>query len=263
MRNAILNILTKSHDMVIIYFMDIFIDLQQDFMKIIMYEIAKLRKMGFNFENYNSWKKNKGSDYKKFQTEQLMAYANLMERIPKQIPRNVFRCKTFYCEKKYEIYLKELEEKIKSGSLLLPYLSRKIVNPLFCDELLFDFGIVHFHLGNKRSKKNKIFIEGMNKILYAFIDRENCYFIEINNHNKFSDINLLKNLNNSFPNLLEKWKIKDMKPTTPITSEDRIKLRSKHVNTLLEIDGNYYVSPGWGMSLMGTSPLANLNMART
>jgi len=240
---------------------EIKIDLHKDFISLIMKQIPILRKMGFNFQTYKSWQKENGNNYTKFETEQLMSYANLMQKIPPQIPRKIFRCDDFICPSNYRTKLNILEQKIKQGDMLLPYLSRKIVNPLYCDEMLYDFGIIHFHFGEEVNKKNKIFIEGSKEILYAFIDNDECYFIEINDHNQFNNISLLKKLKNSFPNVLDKWRLNNVIPVTSISNEDRIKLRKKHVNTMIELDGEYFVSPGWGMSTAGTSPIANLNLA--
>jgi hypothetical protein len=96
-------------------------------------------------------------------------------------------------------------------------------------------------------------------LVYALIDYDSCYFIQIDNHNKWDDISLLSRLKRDFPKVLNKWKING-EPINKLTKTEREKLIKNCINTYIEIDGEFYMSPGMGMNTVGTSSLAVMQM---
>jgi hypothetical protein len=186
-------------------------------------------------------------------------YFNLSYKIPVKIPRKIIKCTGFVCPKKLEAGLNLLENKITRGEDLLPHLSREIFDPTYRNFMLYDFGIIHFHLGIKPSKENKLLLESTNELVYALIDYDICYFIKIDNHDKWDDIGILSLLKKDFPKVLDRWKIEG-KPIHKITMEERKLLIKSCINTFFEIDGEYYMSLGMGMNTAGTSSLAVMNM---
>ena len=258
--------------------MEINADFYSDFIKLNLEIINDLEDQGFQFEKYEDWKKRKGesvinilskkkSDMQEndlidaYKHDLVFYFANLMERIPDYIPRKIHKCKSFTCPDKYQKGLDSLENVIRNGGDLIPYLSRQIVDARKNDRMLFVLGIIHFHLGIKQINNKSLFVEGTDDILYAFIYEQDCYFIKIDKHGHWVDTELLRLLHNDFPKVLTPWKLKDVSPGQ-LSDNDRKKLWNKNVITLIEINNEVYAPPGWGTSVMGTSITARINYDR-
>ena len=199
--------------------------------------------------------------YIKYRKDIVYHYYQLLNKIPTRISRKIYKCTYFFCPPELVDGLKNLEEKIINGDDLLPYLSRQIIDPTYRDHMLYDFGIVHFHLGTKLSKDNPLLLKSTDELVYALIDNNLCYFITIDHHKKWNCVNLLSTLKKDFPQVLDKWKIKG-EPIYKIKNNEREILIKNGINTWLEIDGEYYMSPGMGVNTAGTSMLAVMNMNR-
>jgi hypothetical protein len=249
-----------------------------DFYKLNLEVIASLKQQGFLFEEYSEWKKRKGNNItsiisqKKstieetdltsaYEKDLVLSFANWLERIPDPIPRKIYKCKHFSCPPQYRAGLTLLEKDIINGENLLPYLSRQVIDPKKNDRMLFNLGIIHFHLGLMPAEKNKKFVKGGNDILYGFINDQSCYFIAIDKHGRWDDEKLLEMLNNDFPEVLKPWKLNDISPAR-FSDADKTVLRSKNVNFLVTINNEAYAPPGWGTSTMGTSMHAQFNLFR-
>lgn len=128
--------------------LDIKIDLKQNFYDFIKREVEHLKESGFEFP-----------DNKKDDGYKIAEYFNLLERIPEQVPRKIYKCSSFKCPKKYQEALSILEDDIISGNSLFKYLSTNIFKASYSDGMQFDFGITHFHLGIKPHKKFSELVE--------------------------------------------------------------------------------------------------------
>jgi len=258
--------------------MEITADFYSDFIELNLEEIDDLKNRGFKFEEYEKWRKRKEKSVTNIisseksdiqETELISAYeydlvldfSNFLKRIPEPVRRTIHKCKDFTCPDIYQEGLDLLEKVIKTGGNLFPYLSRQIIDASKNDKMLFILGIVHFHLGTKQIKKNPLLIEGTEDILYAFIYKKNCYFIKIDKHGHWDDIELLRLLHRDFPKVLKPWKLKGVSPGQS-SDNDRKNLWDKNVTTLIEIDNEAYAPPGWGISVMGTSINARFNFDR-
>jgi len=250
------------------------LDLEKEFERFIFNEINNAKKMGFSFEDYNNWKKKeklkikenikqliklkvdhkdnidrlKEDNLKKaYERHLIYTYANLRERLIPQKPRKILYVNGFQRIPEYEEGLIFLEDKIKSGKDLLPHMSRNIFDTSSKDGLLYDFNIQHLHLGLKPSPKNPQLIEGRKKILYCVFDDENAYFLVIDNHGRWGDIELIRLIKNNFPHLIEPFEMNVQKLSNHFTEVQRVKLRKAGINTPIEVDGKCYMSPGWGV----------------
>jgi len=258
--------------------MEINIDLYSDFIKLNMEYLSNLRKQGFKFEKYAEWKERKGNSItnilsinnpnvqesdliKSYEEDMVYAIANWHERIPESIPRKIYKCSDFLCPDHYKSGLALLEKGIKNGYDIFPFLSRQIYEINKSDKMMFILGVVHFHLGTKQDEKKTLLVEGTDDILYAFIQKNNCYFITIDKHGRWYDEELLRKLNVDFPEVLKPWKLNGV--TIPSFSEkDRENLHDKNVMSLISINNEAYVPPGWGVSTAGTSINARFNLTR-
>jgi hypothetical protein len=267
---------------------EIISNFHDDFIEIILKRVEYLKKLGFKFLEYDVWKKketkqllknieqkeSRGEDasleksmfeenlsYSKYCKDIVYHYYQLSYKIPIKIPRNIYKCTSFFCPPKLEDGLKILEKKIIKGDDLLPHLSRQIFDPTYRDHMLYDFGIVHFHLGTKSLKDNPLLLKRTDELVYALINNDSCYFIKIDHHKKWDCVSLLSTLKKDFPHILDIWKI-DCVPINKINNNERGILIKNGINTYLEIDGEYYMSPGMGVNTAGTSSLAVMNMNR-
>ena len=137
--------------------------------------------------------------FSEYRQDMVHHYFNLSHKIPVRVPRKIYKYTGFVCPEKLKCGYKLLWDKIRKDDDLLPNLSRQIFDPTYRDYMLYDFGIVHFHLGIKPSKENPLLIESTNEVVYALIDCDICYFIRIDEHNKWDDISLLEKLKKISP----------------------------------------------------------------
>ena len=125
------------------------------------------------------------------------------------------------------------------------------------DGLLFDWGIQHLHLGEKLVAPG--YVERTGNVLFAIFKPNDVYFVDIRDHEGWSDKALLDTVNRNWPELLSCYKIDGKSEYNP-TNTDITQLRKKGVNAMIELaDGNSYISMCGGITTAGTS----MNAART
>ena len=244
--------------------MKINLDLVKDFEKCVLADIEEFRRQGFKFLAFDEWKIGKASKdicEDNFKRYLIYSYANLRERMIDARPRRILYANNFERLSDYEEGLKFLENKIITGDDLIPHLSRQIFNPREQDGMLFDFGIYHLHLGTTPDTKHPYLIQGREKILYCLFDNDFAYFLVIDNHGRWSDLDLLRIIRDSFPEKLETWEVQGVVGLTyNPTADERQLLRKSGVSTPIELDGKVYFSPGGGINTAGTSVTAVMTM---
>ena len=197
---------------------------------------------------------------KAYEKHLIYTYGNLRERLISIKPRKIQYVKNFQRLPDYEEGLVFLENKILSGLDLLPHMSRQIFDTSSKDGLLYDFGIQHLHLGLVPDLKHKNMIEGRKKVLYCIVDNDFIYFLVIDDHGRWGDIELIRLIKNNFPHLIKPFELNVNKLTSQLSEKERVKLRKNGINTPIEIDGKCYMSPGWGVNTIGTSSNAVFKM---
>lgn len=246
--------------------MKINLDLVRDFENVVLADIEEFKKLGFKFLEFEEWKTDReGKDIseKKFKGDLIYTYANLRQRMINAKPREILYASNFERLPDYDDGLKFLENKIITGDNLIPHLSRQIFKPREQDGMLFDFGIYHLHLGTTPDAKYPYLIQGREKILYCLFDDEYAYFLTIDSHGRWNDLDLLRIVRDSFPKKLESWELKDAVGLTfNPTEEERLSLRKSGVNMPIELDGKFYISLGGGFTTAKTSALAVMEMNR-
>lgn len=144
----------------------------------------------------------------------------------------------------YEILKQELE----SGVNLLPRLSRKSKDLDYHDYMFDDWGIIHFHLGDSADANHPGMVQGTEKIAYVYLApyEDIAYVIAINKHGHWCDVELLKKLDNDYPEALSAWCIKGVEDiSVNAAGSDRAILRSSHINACTKINDKVLMSP-WG-----------------
>lgn len=185
-------------------------------------------------------------------------YFNLQKKTIKARKRNVLFSKEFVCPPQVQAGLNLLVNKFKNGENVIPHLSKKALNPLMFDELLYDWGIYHFHLGIVTS--NTGHIERTGPVLFARIDDNNVYCINIYLHGKnvlppWYRQDMIRIIHRNWPEIIKCWRISDAVSANPkLTDQEYKQIRQNHLNTLIEVEkGVVYFSPGQGMTSSGHS----------
>ena len=103
------------------------------------------------------------------------------------------------------------EMKIEKGESVNPHLNSATKKDQL-DGLLYDWGIHHLHLGETFSAPG--YVERTGPVLFAIFRKDDVYFIDIRNHEGWSDKNLLEIVNRNWPELLSIYKMEGVMPET-------------------------------------------------
>lgn len=150
----------------------------------------------------------------------------------------------------------ELKVKFQKGDDVNPHLSRWILNSDKPDPLLNDWGLHHIHLDNEKENESGYFFKRADFLLFVLVGESEVYFIDIvrhNTNNVFSRKDLLRIINNNWPEILEPHVMRITGSGSTYSDKDIDELRKAGINTVIEIDGKCILSPGGGISLVGTN----------
>ncbi len=180
-------------------------------------------------------------------------YYSLEKRLISKTPRQIFKSVNFSCSENLQEGLELLEEKIKNGDDLKPYLSRKLKRLEDNDGLLFDWGIYHLHLGTVMESDG--FIKRTGPLLHARFDGGSAYFIDIFNHGAWTKQAMLKTIHDNWPDSIKQFRLQGVLGVEKKFEDSDIHhLRNASVNTLIEIEpGVVYMGSGWGFAASGDS----------
>lgn len=126
------------------------------------------------------------------------------------------------------------------------------------DGLLWDFGMHHFHLSKKPGKSG--FFKRSGFLLFAVVDQEDVYFVDVRRHPKRRDPNdfgwvqqdLLKIVQLNWPELVEPSTLRGVKGDV-ITDKQKKELRRKNINFCVGFDGQAIAPIGGGIAADGSS----------
>lgn len=256
--------------------LEISVNLYPDWIKLVLKEISALKKLGFKFEEYDSWKTRKITEYQaqkqkietdggdsnlvlnlmeeaslksQYESDQIHTYIDFEYRKISSVPREIKYAKNFHCPPAYEKALKKVEQEIRTGASLFPRLSRQIFDAGQQDGMLFDWGINHLHLGMIPDTKNPTLIKGTKEILYLIATETTAYLLAVADHGLWADEDLLRIVKDSFPELLEPFQIKLSFLAEPnVPEEQHLALRKNGMNITIERDGKYYSPLGGGIN---------------
>lgn len=175
-------------------------------------------------------------------------FYNVIDRIPRRNARVVEECQGIVVPSELQTGYEMLKSELKKGDDLLPRMSRQSKDLDYHDGMLDDWGVCHFHLGVRGDLKHNGLIEGTGKIAYVYFApyEDVAYVVDVADHGKWGDVDVLERLLASFPEALAAW---EMKGFTAISFNaqglDRVSLRKAFVNSATEVKGRVYCSP-WG-----------------
>lgn len=176
-----------------------------------------------------------------------------------QTPYKILKSNEFNCPPEYQKGLSNLEEVLKNGGDISPYLS-KDVEKLKNDLMFNDWGVLHLHLGEELESNNK-YIKRTGPLLFLYFKGENVYFINIFQHQDWTKKEVLQIMYSNWPVLIQPYimKIDGFQGLHPEYTEDQhLELRKAGVTVMLElIDENGEKFPiiltGMGITTSGDS----------
>ena len=214
-------------------------------------------------EMVHSWMKEHGVQSDKDGEDLWYDFFNLQKKSVSPQKRIVHYSKEFACPSEVELGLKLLVQKFENGNDVSLHLSKDATSPSEFDGLLYDWGIYHFHLGETIDHQTGR-IERTGPVLFAKIDNENVYCINVYSHGKnvqqpWAKQDLLKIIHNNWPQTIAKWKLPDGIELCPesiaLPSDSQYAfLRRSGISTAIFVDkGIAYISPGGGYMSTGHS----------
>lgn len=151
--------------------------------------------------------------------------------------------------------LERFNQKAREGKSLVPHLSRKIPDPDYVDDLLVDWNVTHFHLGEEL--RDDGLIEGTDEVLFAVLDPANgiMYQLDVHGHDEgraWSRQELVNIMERNWPELIQDHELKGIEGG--YTDEEVRQWRELGVNPGVQTDsGAGYASMGGGLTAAGTS----------
>ena len=202
----------------------------------------------------------------------LCAYYKAQRRIVSTIPRVIHKASTFSVPTEHAAALNTIEQRIRNGESIVPYLHRTIKCLDYDDLLLNDWGIHHLHLGTKTCSDG--FVDRTGPLLYVcfgdtidvYSSTENTksYFIGILDHQSFIAQILIEIIYDNWPDILRPFQLNGVGVDGRLSDADIKKLRNGGVNYFLETkDGNLLSPPGGGITTARTGNIDTMRAIRS
>lgn len=195
---------------------------------------------------------------RKSKNDVIMDYCRLNIRLIDKKPRRILKAKGIKCPPDYEKKLDYLEECIVHGENLIPFMSKNIQYLTREDMLLYDWGIYHFHISDEK-EENSFFMKRSDYLLMTYIEGDFIYFLDIVPHSStdiviWSDTKYLDIIRENWPNLMDKYVIKDCVPVESYNDTEISKIRKRGALIISKWDNrNALFSPGGGYASDRTS----------
>ncbi|HHH9561161.1 TPA: hypothetical protein ACP321_005336 [Pseudomonas aeruginosa] len=170
-------------------------------------------------------------------------------------PRTIKLADNFSYDKKHSDGWTEIKNKIEQGKDLSPYLSLGIEIAARQDDLLFEWGVHHLHLGTRPHSKKTNFVERTGPLLFGHFTQDTFYAIGIYSHEDWCNTTIIESLAKNWPEKLSNYKAAGItKPAQIYTEEDRKTMRKRGANILTTLpDGTTLWPIGGGYNVKGIS----------
>lgn len=197
----------------------------------------------------------------------LRSYFNLKHKIISQSPRKVLWGDSLI-EKaerlKVERVLNIIARKFEIGEDVNPFLSKGIFKLDDHDYLLNDWGMHHLHLNDKKNTTVDYFNQRSDLLLFAHVEIDKVYFIDIRPHNEsyvFAQRDLLRSVRDNWPDLNRKFLVKEeeMEVFPKFDEKDIAIMRKKGYMFFTQVDKHAYM-PDSGSTCSGFSLKASMEM---
>jgi hypothetical protein len=144
-----------------------------------------------------------------------------------------------------------LQQKVRTGGDLNPQLSSRYASLMNRDGLFAEWGVHHFHLGTVRLAKNPAYIERTGPLVYALIDDDAFYAINVYGHDDFEESDVLETLHQNWPERIARYRVNGV--TGGVwTKSLRRTLRKGNTNVCVTVaDGTVYMPVSGGVTVSG------------
>lgn len=211
----------------------------------------------------SQWMLKRGVSCKCREEDVIYQYLNWRKKRVPPRARAVLFSRQFHCPEYLRDGLALLTGKLERGEDVNAHLSRRSLSPAEPDELLYDWGIYHFHLGTEPEKDGR-FIKRTGHILFARVEDRAVYCINTYPHGRGAPVppwcrqEMLAILDENWPETLQKYKLLGCTPLypggRPPTDSEYALLRAGHITTPAAADhGVCCMPPGGGMMASGHS----------
>ena len=170
------------------------IDLRRDLVEIYR---AELDRLGYDVRDISG------------DEELLRAYFGVCRRLVFPQPRQILKSKSFSCSPKYHDALAQIEQIVREGGDLSPYLSKKIRDLEYNDDLLNDWGIHHLHLG--ASIEQDGFVGRTGPLLHCRFEEKYAYLIDVLPHGSWTKQKLIQAMHENWPDSLAQFRARGVK----------------------------------------------------
>lgn len=172
----------------------------------------------------------------------IAAYCSMLGRRVPQAKRRVHLSTSLSIPDEVTTGFELLVRKFENGEDVNPHLNKFSAKLDKNDQLLYDWGINHFHLGTALEPSG--FIQRSGPIAYAIVKENDVYIITVAEHGHWSDKDLLEIVDANWPALIAVWKIEGEWDVN-FSSEEIGKLRKCGITSGIKLaNGNSYISPG-------------------
>ena len=179
-------------------------------------------------------------------------YANVRRRVA-ALQYKVLEAAGLTCPADLATGYSQLKAELENGYDVTSRLSRKMPNATFEDRMLNDWGIVHFHLGERDAHGG---VPGTKIVLFALVRDETVYAIGFFDHKSWSNIEVLEIVDRNWPALTKHVRVQGI-AEFELCDEDRAKLRAAGANMLNTVNGQVLAPLGGGYTMAGTSMAAH------
>ena len=230
-------------------------DFGEDYKQFILLSIKKYFNINLEDDKYSYLKDLELQDL-------YFQYLSNSKRIPPAKPRKVYLSKELINSDLYNTYKDKVDnitELLKSGQSIKPYLNRDVKH-IFkknCpkDFLLNDWDLYHLHLGELKPNAN--FCDRTKYVLFCRITNNDVYLIQILDHTEDSSFACRQLLTIIRDNWIEQYNVYKLNGVLGMEREfsdiEYRKLREAGECTILNIDGDYCISPNMGIASSGDS----------
>jgi hypothetical protein len=168
----------------------------------------------------------------------LVTLHNWKGRFISQNPRSVFcseELKENPLMKEVQEGLHKLQNLIREGGNLTPFLSKKVKNLHYKDSLLNIWNVHHLHIPQGKKKRS-------NFLLFAVFHNQSAYLINIYPHGKWHDINILRVIARNWPDNNIVFEIQDESGwANELNDQDYVTFSKKRANTFFQMGEKSYM----------------------
>ncbi len=166
-------------------------------------------------------------------------------------PRVLKAAKDFSCPADMRVGWTLLQPKVRTGGDLNPHLSLRHASLLNRDGLFAEWGIHHFHLGTAPYPKNPAYIGRTPSLVYALVDDETFYAINVYGHQDFEEGDVLETLHQNWPERIARYRVNGV-TGGGWTKFQRRTLRNGNCNVAVTVaDGTVYMPISGGVTVSG------------